>query len=158
MVHQMAYNNALAKVANRRRGDAEDYQLEQQIGFRLRLALQRHYSLFSDEMLEGLTAPQYASMYKLFEAGACSQNQLGRLINIDVATINGIVRRLKAKGFLTSRGDPRDKRRHQIELSPEGKRVLQRALPIAMRVSDKTLAPLSKTERETLLRLLKKIG
>lgn len=154
----MRYGNARVKAANRRRRDDDNYQLEQQIGFRLRLALQRHYSLFSDDMLEGLTAPQYASMYKLFEVGACSQNQLGRLINIDVATINGIVRRLKAKGFLTSRGDPHDKRRHQIELSAEGKRVLLRALPIAKDVSAKTLEPLSSSESETLLRLLKKIG
>lgn len=154
----MRRSNALAKTANRRREDDEDYQLEQQIGFLLRLALQRHYSLFSDYMLEGLTAPQYASMYKLLEVGACSQNQLGRLINIDVATINGIVRRLKAKGFLTSRGDPHDKRRHQIELSAQGKGILQRALPVAKQISAKTLEPLSGSERETLLRLLKKIG
>jgi DNA-binding MarR family transcriptional regulator len=154
----MRYSNALARAASRRRADDEDYLLEQQIGFRLRLALQRHYSLFSDDMPEGLTAPQYASMYKLFEVGPCSQNQLGRLINIDVATINGIVRRLKAKGFLTSRGDPHDKRRHQIELSAEGKRVLLRVLPIAKQISAKTLEPLSSSERETLLRLLRRIG
>lgn len=154
----MSYSKALAKVADRRGGDPEDYQLDQQIGYLLRLALQRHYSLFSEDMVEGLTAPQYASMYKLFEVGACSQNQLGRLINIDVATINGIVRRLKAKGFLTSRGDPRDKRRHEIALSTEGKKVVEKALPIAMKISDKTLEPLSSSERETLRRLLKKIG
>jgi DNA-binding MarR family transcriptional regulator len=154
----MGYNNALAKIAGRRGGEAEDYQLEQQVGFLLRVALQRHFSLFAVDMLEGLTAPQYAAMYKLFEVGACAQNQLGRLIKIDVATINGIVRRLKAKGFLTSRGDPHDKRRHQIELSPAGRRILERALPIAMKISAKTLEPLSRSERETLLRLLKKIG
>lgn len=154
----MRHSNALAKAASRRRGDDEDYLLEQQIGFRLRLALQRHYSLFSGAMIESLTAPQYASMYKLLEVGPCSQNQLGRLINIDVATINGVVRRLKAKGFLTSRGDPHDKRRHQIELSAEGKRVLQRALPIAKQISAKTLEPLSGGEREALLLLLRKIG
>jgi DNA-binding MarR family transcriptional regulator len=154
----MDRSNALAKVPDQRRKDDDDYQLEEQIGFRLRLALQRHYSLFSDDMLEGLTAPQYASMYKLFEVGACSQNQLGRLVNIDVATINGIVRRLKEKGFLTSRGDPDDKRRHQIELSARGKKILQRALPVAKQISVKTLKPLSNGERETLLRLLKKIA
>lgn len=154
----MDRNTALAKVPTRRRPDDEDYQLEGQIGFRLRLALQRHYSLFSEDMLEGLTAPQYASMYKLFEVGPCSQNQLGRLVNIDVATINGIVRRLKEKGFITSRGDPNDKRRHQIELSAEGKKILQRALPIAKQISLKTLKPLSNSECETILRLLKKLA
>jgi DNA-binding MarR family transcriptional regulator len=154
----MYRSNALAKAPSWRRPNDEDYELEGQIGFRLRLALQRHYSLFSEDMLEGLTAPQYASMYKLLEVGPCSQNQLGRLVNIDVATINGIVRRLKEKGFLTSRGDPNDKRRHQIELSAEGKKILQRALPIAKQISVKTLKPLSNGERETLLRLLKKIG
>ena len=154
----MNYSKALARVADRYGADPEDYQLDQQIGFLLRVALQRHYSLFSDAMIEGLTAPQYAAIYKLFEVGACSQNHLGRLINVDIATINGIVRRLEAKGFLTSRGDPNDKRRHKIALSAAGTKAVEKALPIAMNISEKTLAPLSEDERDVLRRLLKKVG
>jgi DNA-binding MarR family transcriptional regulator len=145
-------------VADRHGADPTQYQLELQIGYLLRVALQRHYSLFSDGMIEGLTAPQYAAMYKLFEIESCSQNQLGRLINVDVATINGIVRRLKTKGFLTSRGHPNDKRRHEIALSIEGKKIVEKALPLAMNISDKTLAPLTEGERDVLRRLLRKLG
>jgi MarR family transcriptional regulator, lower aerobic nicotinate degradation pathway regulator len=154
----MGRSKALPRIADKREANPEEYQLDEQIGYLLRVALQRHYSLFSDSMIEGLTAPQYASMYKLFELGSCSQNQLGRLINVDVATINGIVRRLEAKGFLTLRGDPHDARRHEIALSAEGRRIVQKAVPIAMEISEKTLKSLSDGERNTLLKLLKKVG
>jgi DNA-binding MarR family transcriptional regulator len=151
--------NYRALVRDGRRQElSAGYQLDQQIGYLLRVALQRHYSLFSEAMIEGLTAPQYAAMYKLFEVGACSQNQLGRLINLDVATINGVVRRLKAKGFLTSRGDPNDRRRHEITLSAGGKLAVEKAVPIAMKISEKTLISLSGGERDALKRILKKIG
>ena len=148
----------LARIADRNGADPQIYQLEQQVGYLLRIALQRHYSLFAERMTEGLTAPQYAAMYKLFELGTCSQNRLGRLINLDNATINGIVRRLQAKGFLTLRGDPCDGRRHEIALSPEGKKAVQKALPIAMEISEKTMAALSVSEQNTLQKLLKKLG
>src|ERR1700754_4901329 len=77
------------------------YVLNDQIGFLLRVAMQRHTAIFMSRMIEGLTQTQFAALAKLFEVGPCSQNHLGRLIYLDAATIKGVVDRLSVRGFVT---------------------------------------------------------
>jgi len=59
------------------------YVLDEQVGFQLRVAMQRHSSIFTARMIEGLTQTQFAALAKLYEVGPCSQNHLGRLIYLD---------------------------------------------------------------------------
>ena len=63
------------------------YILDEQIGFILRQVWQRHATIFSREIGINLTSAQWAALSKLTETGPCSQNQLGRLTAMDVATI-----------------------------------------------------------------------
>jgi DNA-binding MarR family transcriptional regulator len=134
------------------------YFLEEQVGFLLRIATQRHSNIFASEIAGGLTAPQFSALVKLMQVSPLSQNHLGRLIYLDVATIKGVVGRLRTRGLVTSKDDPRDARRHVIALTPAGRRLVEGAIPAAARITQKTLGPLSEKEQETLLRLLKKIG
>ncbi len=76
------------------RADASEqgsYVLDEQAGFLMRVAMQRHTSIFTSRMVEGLTQTQFAALAKLYEVGPCSQNHLGRLIYLDAATIKGVV-------------------------------------------------------------------
>jgi MarR family transcriptional regulator, lower aerobic nicotinate degradation pathway regulator len=134
------------------------YVLDEQVGFLLRVAMQRHTAIFMSRMVEGLTQTQFAAMAKLLEVGACSQNHLGRLIYLDGATIKGVVDRLRARRFVTSQGDPQDKRRRAIALSETGRRVAEAAVVVAAEITAETLAPLTQEEQRTVQRLLKKLG
>ena len=133
------------------------YVLNEQIGFLLRVAMQRHTSIFMSHMVEGLTQTQFAALAKLFEAGPCSQNHLGRLIYLDAATIKGVVDRLLARGFVTTGHDPQDRRRRAVMLTPSGRRVTEAAIAIAAEITVQTLAPLSVEEQRAVVRLLKKL-
>ena len=134
------------------------YVLDEQIGFLLRVAMQRHTSIFTSQMIEGLTQTQFASLAKLYEVGPCSQNHLGRLIFLDAATIKGVVDRLSVRGFLTASNDPHDKRRRAVVLTEEGRRVTEAAIKVAMKITADTLLPLTEEERRTITRLLKKLA
>ncbi len=134
------------------------YVLDEQIGFLLRVAMQRHTSLFTSQMIEGLTQTQFASLAKLYEVGPCSQNHLGRLIFLDAATIKGVVDRLSLRGLLTASNDPTDKRRRAVVLTEEGRRVTEAAIKVAVKITADTLAPLTEEERRTVTRLLKKLA
>jgi DNA-binding MarR family transcriptional regulator len=134
------------------------YQLEEQVGFLLRVAMQRHSTIFTSEITGNLTAPQFSALVKLLQQGPLSQNHLGRLIYLDVATIKGVVERLRARGLVTSKQDPRDGRRHTIALTPAGRRLVEAAIPQAMKITEKTLEPLSEKEQAAFLQLLKKLG
>ncbi len=133
------------------------YVLNEQVGFLLRVAMQRHTSIFKSRMIEGLTQTQFAALAKLFEAGPCSQNHLGRLIYLDAATIKGVVDRLLARGFVTAGHDPQDRRRRAVMLTPSGRRVTEAAIAVAAEITAQTLATLSAEEQRAVVRLLKKL-
>lgn len=140
-----------------RRDREESYVLDDQVGFVLRQAQQRHTTIFAAEMIEGLTPTQWAALAKLGECGSCSQNHLGRLTAMDAATIKGVIDRLTARGFTTIRSDPGDARRLLLALTPAGSNLYDRAAPIAALITQKTLEPLDERERSTLVALLRRL-
>ena len=147
------------KTKSGSRATARDagYVLDQQVGFLMRIAMQRHTSIFMSQMTAKLTQTQFAALAKLLEVGACSQNQLGRLIYLDAATIKGVVDRLKLRKFITTQSDPDDRRRRAIALTEQGRAVTQQAIDIASRITAKTLLPLSPEEQRSIVKLLKKL-
>lgn len=151
---------ALAEPAGTERpADGEEpaapYVLDDQIGFLLRQVHQAHAAVFAAEFGEDVTPTQWAAIAKLHEVGPCSQNRLGRLTAMDVATIKGVVDRLVKRGYAGIRADPADRRRVLVMLTPAGEDVYARLLTAARAVTERTLSPLADEERAVLLRLLK---
>jgi DNA-binding MarR family transcriptional regulator len=133
------------------------YRLEQQVGYILRQASQRHASIFAARIPEQLTTTQFATLVRLQEVGPCSQNKLGRLTAMDAATIKGVTDRLIQRGFVEAKVDPEDGRRRMLALTPAGLDVVARAIPVGIDISAETLEPLSADEREQFMKLLKKL-
>ena len=133
------------------------YVLDEQIGFILRQVSQRHAAIFARDIGIDLTPTQWAALAKLSETGPCSQNQLGRLTAMDVATIKGVIDRLTARGLTETSPDPDDGRRLQVSLTRAGQQLAEKAAPNAFAISRETLAPLDAKERETLVGLLNKL-
>ena len=134
------------------------YSLDAQVGFLMRVAMQRHTSIFTAKMIDGLTQTQFAALAKLYEVGPSSQNHLGRLIYLDAATIKGVVDRLSIRGLVTALNDPKDRRRRAVTLTDEGRRVTETAMKVAARITAQTLTPLTATEQRMIATLLKKLG
>ncbi|HVV60780.1 MAG TPA: MarR family transcriptional regulator [Pseudolabrys sp.] len=134
------------------------YLLDEQVGFLMRIAMQRHTSLFAARMVESLTPTQFAALAKLYDVGPCSQNHLGRLIHLDAATIKGVVDRLCARGFVSALSDPNDRRRRSVTLTERGREVTEAAMAIAVDITNETLAPLSGDEQRSMMNLLKKLA
>jgi len=134
------------------------YVLDDQGGFLMRVAMQRHTSIFTSRMIEGLTQTQFAALAKLYEVGPCSQNHLGRLIYLDAATIKGVVDRLHLRGFVTALNDPKDRRRRAVSLTDRGRQVTEAAMRVAAEITAATLAPLTADEQRQISKLLRKLG
>lgn len=136
----------------------ESYILEDQIGFLLRLAYQRHLALFSEKVVCGLTPPQFSTLYRLREAAApISQNALGRLVGMDAATTKGVVSRLLARNLVRVERDSEDLRRYTLFMTDEGCAMLDAIIPDLREITELTLSPLSPEERMQLVALIKKI-
>ena len=97
----------------------DDYILDAQVGYKLRLASQRHLEIFSRH-LPSLTPTQFSILARLYEVGECSQNQLGRMVAMDAATTKGVIARLIERGLVHVEDDPVDLRRLKISLTQVG--------------------------------------
>ena len=136
--------------------ESADYLLDQQVGFLLRRVQQRHLAIFFDHIPE-LTSTQFAALAKLCELGSVSQNELGRRVAMDVATIKGVVDRLRARGLAETEKDPSDQRRLLVRPTTAGRAAFTRHSSAALDVTNETLAPLTQKETERLLTLLSKL-
>lgn len=147
----------------RRHGGAEidtgDYRLEDQAGHLMRRAHQRHTALFLSIMAPlALTPTQFAALAKIRDLGQTTQNHLGRLTAMDQATVQGVVQRLVARGFVARHPDPADRRMMVLSLTAAGARAARDAIDRAREITHATLAPLTEGERETFVNLLRKLG
>ena len=133
------------------------YVLDEQIGFMLRQVSQRHAVIFARDIGADLTPTQWAALAKLAETGPCSQNQLGRLTAMDVATIKGVIDRLTARGLTETSADPEDGRRLRVSLTRAGQQLAEKVASNALAISRETLAPLDPREREMLVTLLDRL-
>src|SRR5580704_2144307 len=126
-------------AARAKRAPRPRYVLDKQVGFLLRVAMQRHTAIFMSRMIAGLTQTQFAALARLHETGPCSQNQLGRLIFLDAATTKGVVDRLAARRLVTALPDPHDRRRRAIALTKTGRAVAAQATRVARGITHETL-------------------
>jgi len=133
-----------------------DYRLEDQVGFLLRRANQRHLAVFAGVIPE-VTTTQLAALAKLAEAGPMSQNQLGRMTAMDAATIKGVVGRLVLRRLVVTAPSAEDRRRLIIDLTPEGRALFADLRERGFEATRRTLAPLAPAERERFLALLRRL-
>ena len=135
------------------------YNLEEQVGHLMRRANQRHAAIFFEGLnAQQLTPMQFAVLVKIGDEEEVSQNRLGRLAAMDPATVQGVVRRLKERALIDARPDPDDGRRSLWRLSKAGKTLVIATIPIAEQITERTLGPLSKSERSTFIALLQKLA
>ena len=129
------------------------------MGFLLRRAHQRHVALFTAGLAHAeLTPTQFTALLKTVELGRTTQNLLGRLAAMDPATIQGVVRRLTARGLMRRGRDRMDRRTAVLEPTEAGVALIASVVACARRAHESALAPLSPEERVQVLKLLRKMG
>ena len=152
----MSGEDNLLRLVEAEESDENGYHLQDQVGFILRKAHQRHVAIFAAQIAD-LTPPQFAALAKLRDVGEISQNQLGQLIAMDAATVKGVIDRLKARGYVALSRHAGDKRRLLVSLTAAGHTAIAALIPEAQAISQETMAALTPREAETLFRLLNKL-
>jgi len=151
----------MATTTDQPEGTEMTYRLDEQVGYILRLVTQRHTSIFQEQAQQlvpgGLTPTQFSALLRVYAAGSCSQNRLGRMAAMDVATIKGVVDRLLRKGLVSVVPDPDDRRRTKISLTSAGEALIPALFETGAEISGLTLAPLSEDEAKQLVTLLGKL-
>lgn len=109
--------------------------------------------LDSDEL--GLL--DYLVLATLTESGKRSQAELVRTLPIDGSDMVAVLANLERLGLVRRERDPENARRKLVELTPLGRRRQPRFDALLDRANERLMAPLTKGEAATLLRLLSKL-
>jgi DNA-binding MarR family transcriptional regulator len=105
----------------------------------------------------GLATSDYGVLVALADFGALSQQQLADRLDADKSHIVRLIDQLEQRGLVTRAPDPTDRRRHRIELTPDGRKLVRTVTPVAERVEAAHLETLSASERRTLGDLLRRV-
>lgn len=63
---------------------------------------------------------QWYVLYSLASSGSTPQRELVRLLDVETATLTGIVTALVRKGLIEQRPDPTDRRQKTLEITADG--------------------------------------
>jgi MarR family 2-MHQ and catechol resistance regulon transcriptional repressor len=106
----------------------------------------------------GLGLSDFAALEALLHKGPLTITGIQAKVLLASGSMTAAVDRLERKGLVTRTATPRDRRAKVLELTSEGKRVVERAFGRHAAELEAALAILNGTEKRQLYGLLKKLG
>jgi DNA-binding MarR family transcriptional regulator len=114
------------------------------------------HRLTSEELL-GMRFKPYMVLGYVGDHPAATQQELESALFMDANSVVLILNELEAAQFSIRRRDPNDRRRHIVEITPAGRRALERADKAREGLEHEMLRDLSTEERKTLRGLLERV-
>lgn len=138
--------------------DDRPARLAQMPTWLLNQASARAHRLLTDSLATaGSRGYHYRLLAALEEFGPSSQASLGRRTEIDRSDVVATIDDLVARGYATRSRDPDDLRRNVIVITGRGLSHYHRLDRLLVAVQDRLLSPLTPTERDAFVALLKRI-
>ena len=131
--------------------------LPELVGFQLRMAQIAMFKDFSESIGDLDMTPGLFGVLVIIEANPdLKQSELARATHLDRSTVVSVIDNLERRSLVERRAAPNDRRSNALRLTSDGAALLRR---IKQRVGEhekRLVATLSPTERQTLVKLLKK--
>jgi DNA-binding MarR family transcriptional regulator len=105
----------------------------------------------------GLRLPHFAVLTALSDFGSVAQHELADRLAINRSHLVGYLDEVEERGFVRRDRDPTDRRRQQVALTAQGRTQLRRLHEVALRSQAEFLQVLSEAERQTLVKLLRRV-
>jgi MarR family transcriptional regulator, organic hydroperoxide resistance regulator len=131
-------------------------RLDDQLCFALHAASRAMTGAYQPLLEElGVTYPQYLVLMALWEEDGARVSRIGERLYLDSATLTPLLKRLESRGLVERRRSRVDERVVEVFLTPEGKRLEQRALELFPQLVCKTRLSLGEVVRlrDTLQKL-----
>src|SRR5438309_6840737 len=110
----------------------------------------------ADECLPSINVKDYMALTNLDDRGV-PQQRLAEGLHMHENNLVLLLNGLEEAGSIARRRDPDDRRRHIVEVTPHGKKVLERAERGMAKLEEELLAGLSASERATLKQLVLRV-
>jgi DNA-binding MarR family transcriptional regulator len=119
-----------------------------------RLARRTTLGLFPGERLR---LGHSAVLACVADQGPLCQREVSEHLRLDPADVVGIVDILENLGYLVRGRDPRDRRRHAVEITPAGRAALKESRDQMRRLNEVLFAPLTPAEVDQLCSLFLRV-
>jgi DNA-binding MarR family transcriptional regulator len=106
----------------------------------------------------GLKPRETQALLRLREDGAMSQQALGATLDIDPSNLVALLNDLEADSLISRRRDSEDRRRHVVEISKRGTKLIGEVERAAAEVEDQFFAALDEDQRVALQDLLARVA
>lgn len=105
----------------------------------------------------GLSRAEFVVIYSLGLMDGVTASEIAASTAFPKNTLSRAVNRITKLGFIERHEDENDRRQHNLTLTPEGRALLDEAIPQFASLEAEMLAPLSLIEQETLSALMAKV-
>lgn len=112
---------------------------------------------FAEHGLEIWEFDVLSALRRAGEPYRLSPGQLLQLTHVTSGTMTNRVERLRSRGLVLRESDPNDGRGVVVELTPQGRQVVDRALEALVAMEETLLAGWSSDDREALTALLRRL-
>jgi len=106
----------------------------------------------------GFSPYQHAVLALLDEDPKETQAMIADALGYDRSHLVGLLDELEGQGLIVRKRDPSDRRRHLVNLTPEGKKALKQLRALAKDVEDEFLGTLDADQRRQLHALLLEVA
>lgn len=106
----------------------------------------------------GMRTSDFVIMETLYHKGRQTIRQIAEAVLIKTGSITYVIDKLEDKGWLTRSDCKEDRRVVYIELTDEGKRVMDSIFPKHQLVIEDIFSELTEQEHDVLIDLLKRVG
>lgn len=103
-----------------------------------------------------ITPVQFAALHAIHEQAGIDQASIAARIAYDRATIGGVIDRMEQKGWISRSVSKRDRRAREISITPLGREMYDKALPVIRGLQSDILCGLCQEEQREFLKLAKK--
>jgi DNA-binding MarR family transcriptional regulator len=104
-----------------------------------------------------LSAPEWRTMAVLGRFGPMTANSVVERTAMDKVRVSRAVARLLARNRVSRRTDPDDRRRAILDLTPEGRLIYGKVVPMVLAVESELLSDLDPAERAVLETVVRKL-
>ena len=105
----------------------------------------------------GLTLPQFDVLATLWHGEGITQQELAERLLVTKGNVVGLIDRVSLAGWVERRADPEDRRANRLYLTNAGRKLLARAWPDQIALSERIFGTLNEAELERMHEFLTRL-